>query len=157
MGWQRGDVVWSSSNPTELHIPFLDPGNSGDASLASYVKDNIEDEWRWQGWNLHLDLVKGTNQTAHIELQPGVTPHVVVAENAIVMDANQPRTEYDARWAIRHEFGHILGFVDCYVEFYDEERAVMVSYQIDTTNLMCSRRGALKQTHFDELKRVYFR
>ena len=78
-----------------------------------------------------------------------------VGGDTIVMNATQPLTEYDAQWTIRHEFGHVLGFVDCYVEFYESERNVIVNYQFDVENLMCSRRGHIQQRHVDELQRAY--
>ena len=73
------------------------------------------------------------------------------------MDANSPLSEYNVQWTIRHEFGHVIGFPDCYHEFYDATESTMISYQIDITNLMCSRRGHLQQAHVDELRRVYYR
>ena len=76
--------------------------------------------------------------------------------NSLTMDANQSLAEYHVRWTIRHEFGHTLGFPDCYVEFYDTSTQEMISYQVDTSNLMCSRRGKLQEKHYNELKRVYY-
>jgi hypothetical protein len=152
--WFRSDIVWTGAQPAVANIPFIDPNNAG---VASYLKDNVEDEWKWQNWELKIVFQKGDPASmSHLEFAPGVTAHVEVP-NKIVMDENQPTTEYDSQWTIRHEFGHILGFPDCYVEFYDEDRSRMVNYQLDTTNLMCSRRGVLQQKHFDEMKRVYYR
>ena len=154
MQWSRQDIVLSSTDPTKLTIPFVDPHSP---VVASYLQDNIEDEWKWKNWNLRMIFQAGDkNLMSHLEFQKAVVPHVQ-GPNTIVIDENQPITEYDSRWMIRHEFGHILGFPDCYVEFYDTDREAMVSYQLDTTNLMCSRQGQFKQIHFDELKRVYFR
>jgi hypothetical protein len=72
------------------------------------------------------------------------------------MDGNRNIDEYSARWTIRHEYGHVLGFPDCYLEFYDVETETMINYQLDITDLMCSRRGAFKVNHFDQLKAAYF-
>jgi hypothetical protein len=75
----------------------------------------------------------------------------------ITMDSTSSMDEWDVQWTIRHEFGHSLGLPDCYVEFYDDNEQAMVNYQLDTTNLMCSRRGELQQIHVDELKKAYYR
>jgi len=148
----RTDVQWKH-NPEELHVPFRDPNN---AKVKSYLSDNIQDEWKWNGWQLLLDFQTGSQDMPEVQFVPGSTPHVNgIAGNIITMDDNAPLTEYDVQWTIRHEFGHVMGFPDCYVEFYDEPNAAMISYQLDITNLMCSRRGHLKQTHFDEVKRAY--
>ncbi len=148
----RNDVQWKH-NPEEMHVPFRDPNN---AKVKSYLSDNIQDEWKWNDWHLLLDFRTDTQDMPEVQFEPGSTPHVNgLAGNIITMDDNAPLTEYDVQWTIRHEFGHVLGFPDCYVEFYDEPNTVMISYQLDITNLMCSRRGHLKQTHFDEVKRAY--
>lgn len=152
MQWDRSDIIWTAAHPEVLHVPFVDPKDPG---VMKYLRDNIEDEWKWLGWNLRLDFQPGSESTmTHLRYEVGGTPRVEVP-NTIVMDKNQPTTEYDSQWTIRHEFGHILGFPDCYMEFYDADKAAIVSYQLDITNLMCSRRGAFKETHFNELKRVY--
>lgn len=159
IGWFRSDIQWTAANPSEAAMPVLDPeaGTTGPV-----LKENVEDEWKWptsQGlWQLKLNFVKGGNPAAmtHIEFLAGTTPHVI-PPNKIVMNAEQPPTEYEYRWTLRHEYGHILGFPDCYHEFYDADQKAIVNYQLDTTDLMCSRRGVLKQNHYDEMKRVYYK
>jgi hypothetical protein len=151
---KRDDLLWSAKQPEFLSAPFSKPDTS---EVEQFLKVNIEDEWRWLGWQLRLNFTEGGMDTTHITFSPGATPHVNgLGGNEITMDANQPITEYHVRWTIRHEYGHTLGFPDCYIEFYDTDKTVMISYQIDTTNLMCSRRGKLQEKHFEELKRVYF-
>lgn len=151
----RPDGVWTAQDPDNMYFPFADPKNE---AVKSYLKDNIEDEWKWNGWQLHLNFVDSNDPTmTHIVWEAGATPHVDNAPGTtITMDENSLLSEYDVQWTIRHEYGHVIGFPDCYHEFFDEELDAFVSYQLDVTNLMCSRRGKLKQTHFDELKRVYF-
>ncbi|MBM4304465.1 MAG: hypothetical protein FJ112_09075 [Deltaproteobacteria bacterium] len=151
---KRDDLLWSIEHPELLSAPFSKPDTY---EVEQFLRLNIEDEWRWLGWQLRLNFTQGGMDTTHVIFSPGATPHVNgLGGNEITMDANQPITEYHVRWTIRHEYGHTLGFPDCYIEFYDTDKAVMISYQIDTTNLMCSRRGKLQEKHFEELKRVYF-
>jgi hypothetical protein len=86
------------------------------------------------------------------------TPHVNgLGGSEITMDAIRPLNDYSNRWTIRHEYGHTLGFPDCYVEFYDIDREMIVNYQLDLDNLMCSRRGHLQEKQFEELKENYFK
>jgi len=88
--------------------------------------------------------------------QPGVVPHVNgLGGNEIVMDSNQPIEEYESQWTIRHEFGHVIGLPDCYHEFYDVSQQAFVNYQLDITDLMCSRAGNMNERIYNELKRVY--
>jgi hypothetical protein len=60
-----------------------------------------------------------------------------------------------SRWTIRHEYGHVLGFTDCYLEFYDTIEKAMVYYEIEVDNLMCSRSGRLKPIHQQLLQSAY--
>lgn len=151
----RRDITWTSANPEELRIPFHDPGR---ADVTDWLRDNIQDEWRWLNWQLFLDFQPtGDDSMTHVVFEAGATPHVNgIAGSEITMDGNRALGEYSSRWTIRHEYGHVLGFPDCYVEFYDQPAGVMVNYQLDVTNLMCSRKGKLQEKHFLELQRAYF-
>jgi hypothetical protein len=145
----RRDI--QNSTPTLMEMPFRDPK---DAKIEAFLRDNIEDEWRFGSWQLKMTFT--ANAAAYVVFLPNVTPNVNgLAGNRITMNADQPLTEYDAQWTIRHEFGHVLGLPDCYVEFYDVDRQSIMNYQLDIDNLMCSRRGHIQQKHVDELQRVY--
>lgn len=144
-------VQWAT--PNELQIPFVDPKNE---AMRSFLTTNIETEWKLLPFLLHINFVQPNNYGVQVIWQPGITPHVpALGDNRIYMDSNAPISEYDVQWTIRHEFGHVLGFPDCYVEFYDSDIEAIVGYQLDINDLMCSRRGHLKERHVSELKRVY--
>jgi hypothetical protein len=159
----RSDVTWNSQNPNAFEIPFATPEASNvnsSAEIQAWLKDNIEDEWRLGDWQLHLNFRKPgfLERLTHVVFAAGATPHVNgLGGNEITMDANRNIQEYTSRWTIRHEYGHTLGLPDCYIEFYDQAEAVMINYQIDTSNLMCSRKGHLLPIHLEELKKAYFR
>lgn len=148
----RNDFVWTNENV--LQFPFSNPKNE---QVFQFLKFNIEDEFRWKDWSLNLNFVDTYSpNTTHVVFVPGSIARVNgIAGSEITMDANSLLSEYDMQWTIRHEYGHVLGFRDCYIEFYDPELSSFVSYQLDVTNLMCSRRGHFKQIHYDELMRVY--
>lgn len=147
----RPDLVWGADNVAV--IPFKNPGVE---AILNFLAVNIEDEWKWNDWKLKLDFLPEAD--IHVDFEEGVTPHVnELGGNSIVMDANSPLTEWDVQWTIRHEFGHVLGIPDCYVEFFDADEKVMINYQIDVDNLMCSRRGKMNDVIFQEMKRNYSR
>jgi hypothetical protein len=151
IGQTRPDVIWRKSQPDLATLGFQTPER---LDIQNFLAVNIEDEWKWNGWNLKLDF--HPKAAVHVEFQAGVTPHVNgLAGDTIVMDENAPLTEWDVQWTIRHEFGHVLGLPDCYVEFYDPNEKVMVSYQIDITDLMCSRAGRMKERIFNDMKSTY--
>ena len=88
--------------------------------------------------------------------EDGAVPHVnQVGGNTITLDANTPTDEYSVQWTLRHEFGHLLGFKDCYLEFYDHVEKQFVNYQLDLTDIMCSEAGNFTAHHSSELRRVY--
>jgi len=153
----RKDIVWKESAPGVMNVVFKDPKNP---IIANWLKENVEDEFQLQNknWGLELTFIKGRlgKRTAYLEFQPNVTPHVT-GGNVIVMDSNTPLEEYNVKWTIRHEFGHILSLPDCYHEFYVKEKNVMINYQLDTTDLMCSRAGQMNDRIYEELKKAYLK
>ncbi|MDZ4676895.1 MAG: hypothetical protein SGI74_05225 [Oligoflexia bacterium] len=152
---RRHDVVWNSCAPDVMRVPFTNPNSE---VVKKFLIDNLEDEWKLGSWNMRLDFTLENAYSPFIRFEQNVTPNVNgLAGNQITMNAAEPLTEYNVKWTIRHEFGHVLGLPDCYVEFYDRSVETMISYQIDTTNLMCSRRGHLKDVHVSELMRVYYK
>jgi hypothetical protein len=145
----RPEVKWTGDGLTQ---PFSTPK---DPEVRDWLKFNVEDEWKWGKFQLVIDFQKGFSNP-EIVFEPGATPNVNgLGGGRITMDANRSLQEYTTRWTIRHEYGHVLGFPDCYLEFYDQARGVMINYQIDLDNLMCSRRGRLQEGHLDQLRKHY--
>lgn len=149
----RSEIYWNEEK-TKLFSPFLTPERS---DVKRWLSDNIEDEWKGIGFNLVLDFKESSqDKIPHIEFKSGVTAHVnAIAGDTITMDGDYSISSYDQRWTIRHEYGHVLGFVDCYLEFYDVNEKAMIYYEIDIDNLMCSRHGILKAEHMTELRSAY--
>lgn len=151
----RPEAIWDKNNPHLFLFPFTQHVNE---EVNQWLADNIQDEWRLDSWELQLDFRPSGSKLAYVVFVPGATPNVDgLGGSRITMDANRSIHEYTSRWTIRHEYGHVLGFPDCYIEFYDSEAQVMINYQIDITNLMCSRRGKLQPLHLEELRQHYFR
>lgn len=146
---RRSDVDWKGNTAT---IPFNTPKIP---KFIPYLQNNIEDEFRWGNWSLKMIFGSFVNGPL-LKFEPGVVPHVNgLGGNEIVMDSNQPIEEYESQWTIRHEFGHVVGLPDCYHEFYDVTAKAYVNYQLDVTDLMCSRAGNMNERIFLELKNAY--
>lgn len=123
--------------------------------FVPYLKDNIEDEFRWNGWGIKMNF-GNYPRGPKLVFEAGVVPHVNgLGGDTITMDSNQPIEEYESQWTIRHEFGHVLGLPDCYHEFYDTNLRAFVNYQLDITDLMCSRAGNMSERIYLELKKAY--
>lgn len=163
---QRASLNWQSffkipkqvlrkdlhATPRLLDVPFNNPGIP---KFAPFLRNNIEDEYRYGSWQLKLYFGTYPNGP-RLEFKPGASPHVDrLGGNIITMDANSPIEEFSSRWLIRHEFGHVLGLPDCYHEFYDVNLKAYVNYQLDLTDLMCSRAGRMNERIYLELKENY--
>ena len=146
----RNDV--DHADPQVMVMPFNTPSIP---KFIPYLQDNVEEEFKFGDWGMKIvfgDFPDG----AYLKFEPGVVPHVNgLGGNEIVMDSNQPIEEYESQWTIRHEFGHVIGLPDCYHEFYDQQQGAFVNYQLDVTDLMCSRAGNMNERIFNELVRVY--
>lgn len=149
----RKDTEWV--NDRVMTVVFKDPKNE---KISGWLIENVEDEFQMTQpqWAMEIKLKRFGFGLPRIDFQKNVTPHVS-GGNRIVMDANTELEEYGVRWTIRHEFGHILRLPDCYHEFYDPDQKIMINYQLDTSDLMCSRAGSMNKRIYDELKRVYFK
>lgn len=155
IGTTNYGVEWTQANPNVTRVPFRIQSTT---DMTRFLKHNLEEEWQWNDWKLKVYFDSAPAYAIEVIWQPGITPHVPgLGSSQIYMDSNAPLTEWDVQWTIRHEFGHNLGFPDCYVEFYDSDRKVIINYQLDITDLMCSRSGRLKARHFTEMKRAYLR
>ena len=153
-GSEFSDVRWSAKDPNLAVVPLEAQSTT---ELQDFLRINLEDEWKWLSWNLKLDFASASKNSVKVYWQPNIVPHVpYLGANEIYMDSNTPLSEYNVQWTIRHEFGHVLGFPDCYNEFYDEDLGLIVSYQLDISDLMCSRRGRLLERHFFEMQKTYF-
>lgn len=145
----RKDVAWTNNH---MVVPFNTPKIP---KFIPYLQDNIEDEFRFNDWSLKMNFGLYPNGPLLV-FETGVVPHVNgLGGNQIVMDSNQPIEEYESQWTIRHEFGHVIGLPDCYHEFYDTNLEAYVNYQLDISDLMCSRAGNMNERIYTELKKVY--
>jgi hypothetical protein len=149
----RPEIYWNEDK-TKLFTPFQTPDRF---DVTKWLKENVEDEWKdTLGFNLIIDYKNTNADIPRIQFKEGTTANVnEIAGNLITMESEYPIESTDQKWTIRHEYGHVLGFEDCYLEFYDTNEKAMIYYEIDVDNLMCSRRGHLKTTHIEQLKKAY--
>jgi hypothetical protein len=149
----RAENYWNEEK-TILHAPFFTPESP---EVSTWLKQNVEAEWSYLDQKLQIDFYpKSPLDFPQVIFKTGVTAHVnEVAGNLITMEAEYPINSPDQKWTIRHEYGHVLGFEDCYLEFYDSNEKAMVYYEIDVNNIMCSRNGKIQATHFNQINLKY--
>lgn len=148
----RPEIKWNTGK-TILNSPFQKPQR---VDVHSWLKANVQDEWKGLNFNLNIDYQVSNADIPRIQFKEGVTANVNgIAGNLITMESSYPIENISQKWTIRHEFGHVLGFEDCYLEFYDAREKAMIYYEIEVDNLMCSRSGRLKPIHIQQLQSAY--
>ena len=144
----RNDITYRND---VLEVPFAMPENK---KLHDFVR-GIEDYWKHSGLMIELDFQNKKN-IPNLTLKENSVAHVnKLGGNDIIMNASIDMNLSKNQLVLNHEFGHVLGLPDCYIEFYDEEKDAFVNYQIMKTDMMCSTSGKITSRIVQELKRVY--
>ena len=138
----------------EMHFSVF----GADLSEFSWMKSVIEEAWNKAG-SLNLRFIPAAAprpDALAVLWQPGAYPHVdELGGQVITMDRNLPRWLEQVERTLAHEFGHILGFPDCYVEFWSESEEAFIYYTLDPENRMCSLAGATLPVHYEALAQTY--
>ncbi len=148
----RRGLTWIDRGTQEkLILPIYDQSGK----LTPKMKSKIESLWTWGPW--HLELVPDTNAEVTLKSEAG-TLVSRQQKNEILIDSDNAFSEFRQQKVLAHELGHVLGFPDCYAEFFEGDTAQdghFVYYELDTTNLMCSSTGHVLQSHYEAIKRTY--
>jgi hypothetical protein len=147
-------VLKTVGNTTTALI--IDPGNT---RVKKWIKENIEDEFQYKDWHLRVQFIKDTKKTGskytRVVFEKEITPNYNPGNNTITLNKDEDLDASFTKVTIRHEFGHALGFPDCYVEFLDEREDIVIYYPIDKTNIMCASQGHFTEKSYQEFKRAY--
>ena len=113
--------------------------------LLSYV----EEKWNKDAIKISLEVVNDRNIADDnvIEIIPsiGFTSYVPDNNNRLVYLSD--KLDFATKQKVlAHEFGHVLGFPDCYIEFFEEKDKELVYYEYSNsdTNIMCSLKNGVK-------------
>lgn len=128
---------------------------SGDRKIDEWLAYNVEDEYKSSKYKLKLkvEFTQANTKAVNIQFKPGALPSF--GNNTIYLDSNLSFRDGKTSWTIRHEFGHALGFPDCYTEFYDSQEEVFVQYHLDLKDIMCSPGGKANDRIFTQLLQAY--
>lgn len=153
----RKDIaVYNENGIVVFEVPFVDPGKE---VIWNFLKTQVESAWKGPGWRLRLVKVSsanlpGVSKTASISFRAGKLPTTIMG-HTILMDENTDLDDPIAQNTIKHEFGHVLGFPDCYLEFFDSSLSSMTLYELNQEDLMCSSAGTVLPSHFEKMKKAY--
>lgn len=142
------------SQELRLTFTFLDTRTD----LLQWIQEQVDMGWSEFGITKILleNVTEAVLGTVLTSWEVGALPHVNgIGGNEIVMDSNIARWLELSKVVMAHEFGHVIGFPDCYVEFWDQTQQAFVYYTLDPQNRMCALSGGSLESHRRELGRVF--
>jgi uncharacterized protein YjaZ len=100
----------------------------------------VEDSWSREKFLLALEIVNAPGSDVVEIFSTASGTSYVPDQNNRQVYLSQDLDIYSSKSVLAHEFGHVLGFPDCYTEFFDNQNKDLIYYEIDknNTNIMCS-------------------
>ena len=131
------------SDVTVMKLKVLKSGYAEDKLIS--MMDYVSEQWSRNNFKLEIQLVNERSSDV-IELIPtNRSVSYVPDDNNRQIYLSNLLDSYAGKRVLVHEFGHVLGFPDCYTEFYDSEKKSLIYYEIskEDTNIMCSLKSGV--------------
>jgi hypothetical protein len=133
----------NSSSQKTLIIPIFAAGM--DPKLLLDLISYTEQTWTHENIKIQFEIrASASSDTVQIITMPGGISHVPDDNTRLVyLNASLPAPELLKVFA--HELGHVLGFPDCYIEYFDTTKKELVYYEIadKSTNIMCTMKAGV--------------
>lgn len=151
---QKYNCEKTSDNKTIMKIKVLEGAFSHE--WMQEVLNAVEATWANQTFAIKFELVNtySPGVVTFIPSNKGIS-YVPDDNNRIVYVSTLNDMAMSKR-VLAHEFGHVLGFPDCYIEFFDKAKNELVYYEIskNNTNIMCSLKDGVQvaNDYFEQLE-----
>ena len=139
---------------TKLNLKIFNGGLN--SYVFQLVYEQIASTWSKNNFQIIFDEVIDPQQ-ADLKIIPtnGQLSHVNNDDlKTIYLDRNLDNMTIQKVAA--HEFGHTLGFPDCYIEFFDSSSVSLIYYELsnDNQNIMCSLKNGVivLDDYIDQIK-----
>lgn len=133
----------STSTQTTLIIPIFAAGM--DPRLLIDLMSYAEQTWNSDSIKIRFEIqASASSNTVQIISMPNGISHVPDDNTHLVyLNASLPLEQLSKVFA--HELGHVLGFPDCYIEYFDVTKKELVYYEIaeKSTNIMCTMKAGV--------------
>jgi hypothetical protein len=119
---------WAEEWSSRLNLNFLD------------IKKAIEEKWKSKDLKIEIRRMnKMSERTVSIVWESSNISYVK-SSSPLIIHLSQNLYSGQLLLTLVHEFGHVLGFPDCYVEFYNSKRKELTYYSLEKerSNLMCN-------------------
>lgn len=124
-----------------------------------YIREllnEVETTWKNERFTLKTEIVHAPVE-GMVRLLPTVKSVSYVPDNDHrVVYLSSAQDMQTSKRILAHEFGHVLGFPDCYIEFFDDKKKELVYYEISKNynNIMCSLKngGKVPEDYFSQLE-----
>lgn len=106
----------------------------------------VERSWQSPYFSLKVELVDSPVKGAIQILPTSRAVSYVPDDNNRMVYLSGSQDLQTSKRILAHEFGHVLGFPDCYIEFFDDKKKELVYYEISKNynNIMCSLKDGVQ-------------
>jgi len=130
-----------------MNIPFYAKNGAYESYDQAYVEilSKTEKFWSNDQFKVHFFEAPKADGAVQVIKTQSIVSRVDESAPLFIELSSSLNGEIAAK-TFAHEFGHVLGFPDCYLEFFERENNQVVYYELDheRKNLMCSLRFGSK-------------
>ena len=112
------------------------PVNFSNKDDEGFIRSSINRFWNIYPQYFRIDPYHSVEKTAVRLNEQNLGISFVLSNRP--NEINLSRNSKNKKQVFAHELGHVLGFRDCYFEFYNKKRDEFKYYELDSSNLMCS-------------------
>jgi hypothetical protein len=124
----------------KIHLTVKVINQSWDEDTFEMMLQSIKSQWSIGTLVIDFERVsQKTEDVLEIKSSGKMVSHVPKNEPSKILISNQ-LTGNVFKLVLGHEFGHVLGFPDCYNEFFDSQKKELIYFEFnkEDRNLMCT-------------------